>query len=143
MDILKSKPYKELTMRKSVLILFAVFLLAVVFPVLPQEKEQPKEVNISGVWEMIVSTPQGDMPSDATFTQEKETLKVSMTGPQGTISGEGTIKEGVVQWIMTINTPQGDFSLVFKGKLDGDKMSGEVQMGDFGSTNWSATRKKK
>jgi len=130
-------------MRKSVLILFAVFLLAVVFPVLPQEKEQPKEVNISGVWEMIVSTPQGDRPNDATFTQEKETLKVSMAGPQGTISGEGTVKDGVVQWTITISTPQGDFSIFFKGKVDGEKMSGEVQMGDFGSTSWSATRKKK
>jgi hypothetical protein len=140
---LKSKPYKEPTMRKSVLILFAVFLLAVVFPVLPQEKEQPKSIDISGAWDMVVSTPQGDMPSDATFTQDKETLKVSLTGPQGTIAGEGTIKEGAVQWTITISTPQGDFSLLFKGKVDGDKMSGEVQMGDFGSSTWSATKKKK
>jgi hypothetical protein len=131
-------------MRKSVPILSAVFLLVVVFPILPQEKEQPKSVDISGAWEMIVSTPQGDMPSDATFAQDKETLKVSMTGPEGqVISGEGTIKEGVVQWIVTISTPQGDFSLVFKGKVDGDKMSGEVQAGDFGAMNWSATKKKK
>lgn len=131
-------------MHKSILILFSVFLLAVVFPLLPQEKDQAKDINASGAWEMTISTPQGDMTNDATFTQEKETLKVTMSGPQGmTMSGEGTVKDGIVQWIVTISTPQGDFSLVFKGKIDGEKMSGEVQMGDFGSSNWSATKKKK
>jgi hypothetical protein len=108
-----------------------------------QNQEQAKDTGISGAWAMTVQTPQGDMPSDATFTQDKEVLKVSMAGPQGTMSGEGTIKEGAVQWTMTINTPQGDFTLSFTGKVTGDTMSGEVQLGDFGTATWSAKRTKK
>jgi hypothetical protein len=138
-------------MRKNVPMLVWVFMLAVPIwclsqsqdPPKNQNKEQPKDTGISGAWAMTVQTPQGDMPSDATFTQDKESLKVSMTGSQGTISGEGTIKEGSVQWTMTINTPQGDFTLSFTGKVNGDTMSGEVQLGDFGTATWSAKRNKK
>ena len=132
-------------------ILFCVFLLAVAMPAAAQTQDQGKEppkepakaVNISGVWDLTVQTQQGDMTNDATFTQEKETLKVSMTGPQGmALPGEGTVKEGVVQWLVTINTPQGDFVLAFKGKIDGETMAGELQMGEFGTSNWSAKKKK-
>lgn len=144
-------------MRKYMTVLFCVFLLVLALPALPQTKdqskdpakdqtkEQPKDINISGIWEMTFQTPQGDRPpTDTTFTQEKETLKVTLSGPQGvTLTGEGTIKEGVVQWSMTINGPQGDFTLLFKGKVDGEKMSGDVQMGDYGSFTWVATKKKK
>ena len=138
-------------MRKYVSILFWFILFASAIPALPQAKEQvkeppkeqAKEMNITGAWDMTTQTPNGDYPSEATFTQEKEALKVSMSGPQGAIAGEGTVKDGVVQWSITFNGPNGDFTLVFKGKIDGEKMSGEVQMGDFGSAAWFATKKKK
>lgn len=139
-------------MRKNVAVLFWFFLIAFAIPALPQAKEpvkeppkeQAKDINITGAWDMTTQTPNGDMPGEATFTQEKEALKVSMSGPQGMpMTGEGTVKDGVVQWSTTISTPNGDFTLFFKGKLDGEKMSGEVQAGDFGSFTWFATKKKK
>jgi hypothetical protein len=138
-------------MRKNVSMLVWVLVLAVPIwglsqsqdPPKNQNKEQPKDTGISGAWAMTVQTPNGDNPSDATFTQDKETFKVSLSGPQGTISGEGTIKDGALQWTMTISTPQGDFTLSFTGKVNGDTMSGEVQLGDFGTAPWSAKRIKK
>ncbi len=138
-------------MRKSISVLLCVFLLALPIcgfgqnqdPGNNQPKEQPKDSNISGTWEMVVQTSQGEMPpSDTTFTQDKETIKVTMSGPQGTVSGAGTIKEGVVQWSITISGSQGDFTIVFKGKVDGDKMSGDASLGEYGSLTWAAKRKK-
>jgi hypothetical protein len=143
---------KEEMMRKNLSILSVVFLLAFAAQALAQAKEpvkepvkeQPKEVNISGAWDMVTQTPNGDRPGEATFTQEKETLKITMSGPQGMpMTGEGTVKEGVVQWSVTISGPNGDFTIFFKGKIDGEKMSGEVQAGDFGAFTWYATKKKK
>jgi len=139
-------------MRKYMWVLFFISLVALALPALPQAqepgkgppKEQAKDSNITGVWDMITQTPDGDRPGEATFTQEKETLKVTMSGPQGVpMNGEGTVKDGVVQWTTTISTPNGDFSIFFKGKIDGEKMSGEVQAGDFGTFTWTATKKKK
>ncbi len=132
--------------------LFCLFLLVLAIPALPQGKEPqkdppkdpPKEVNVTGVWDITTQTPNGDMPGEITFTQEKESLKVSLAGPQGTpINGEGTVKEGAIQWSVTFSGSNGDFTIFFKGKIDGEKMSGEVQAGDFGAFTWSATKKKK
>lgn len=100
-------------------------------------------VDVGGVWEMTTQTPQGDMTADATFVQDKEAIKVTMLSPQGMeMKGEGTVKDKDVEWTVTISGGMGEFVLVFKGKVDGETMSGEVQMGDFGSAPWSAKKKK-
>jgi hypothetical protein len=100
-------------------------------------------VDLNGVWELTLQTPQGDRTMDATVTQEKEVIKVAMTGPQGIeMKGEGTIKENDVEWTRVVSAQMGEFVLAFKGKVDGETMSGEVQMGDFGAAPWSAKKKK-
>jgi hypothetical protein len=107
-----------------------------------QPKEQPKEVSVSGTWDMTVQAPQGERPTTATFTQEKEVVKVSLSGPEGTINGEGTLKESAILFTITISGPNGDFSLFFKGKVEGDSMTGEIQMGDYGTMTWIAKKRK-
>ena len=100
-------------------------------------------VNIDGVWEMTMQTPQGDMTADATFVQDKEAFKFTMPGPQGIeMKGEGTVKDKDLEWTVTVSTQMGEFVLVFKGKVEGETMSGEVQMGDFGTAPWTAKKKK-
>ena len=112
---------------------------------LPQAKDQAKGIDISGVWRMTVDTPVGTTTEDATFNQENETLKVTMSGPppSGTSSGEGTVKGDVIEWVQTISTPMGDYKSTFKGKIDGDKMSGELQRGGEATiVKWTAVKKK-
>ena len=108
----------------------------------PQKPVKPADV--SGVWELTTQgTPQGDMTGDVTFVQESEKVKVTMSGPGGfEMSGEGTVKGQELEWTLTVSTPQGDFSLTYKGKVDGATMSGEVQAGDFGAFSWTAKKKK-
>jgi len=105
---------------------------------------QDKKIDISGVWEMTIETPRGSMPpSDATFVQEGEKLKVTMKNPMGEdMKGEGTLKADAVEWTFSFSTERGDMTLVFKGKIEGETMSGEIQMGDFGTMSWSAKKKK-
>ncbi len=99
-------------------------------------------VDINGVWEMTIQTPQGEMTADATFVQDKDAIKFTMPGPQGMeMKGEGTVKDKDVEWTVTVSGGMGEFVLVFKGKVDGETMSGEVQMGDFGTAPWTAKKK--
>jgi hypothetical protein len=100
-------------------------------------------VKVDGVWELTMQTPQGDMTADATFVQDKEAFKFTMPGPQGAeMKGEGTVKDKDLEWTVTVSTQMGEFVLVFKGKVEGETMSGEVQMGDFGTAPWTAKKKK-
>jgi len=103
-----------------------------------------KPVDVAGVWEMTLQgTPQGDMTSDATFVQENDKVKFTSAGPGGfEMTGEGTIKGQELEWTVTISTPQGDFMLTYKGKVDGETMTGDVQAGDFGTFPFTAKKKK-
>lgn len=109
----------------------------------PAKPGDAKPVNVAGVWEMTTQSPQGDMTADATFVQENDKIKFTMSGPQGfEMTGEGTVKGKDVEWTVTISTPQGDFVLTYKGKVDGETMTGDVQAGDFGSFPFTAKKKK-
>jgi hypothetical protein len=84
----------------------------------------------------------GERVMDATFEQKDEVLKVSWTGAQGTeMKGRGTVKGQDIEWMTAVSMPGGDLELHFKGKIEGDKMSGEILMGDAGTATWSAKRK--
>jgi hypothetical protein len=126
-------------MKTKVSIIGVIVLLAATTAAFPQAKV----LSVAGVWEMTVQSPQGDMTSEITFTQEKDVIKASMIGFQGMeMAGEGTIKENEIQWTFSISTPNGDLVLVYKGKVAGEEMSGEVAAGDFGSFPWTAKKKK-
>jgi hypothetical protein len=102
-----------------------------------------KPAAIGGVWEMTTQTPQGDMTTDATFVQDGEKIKFSATGFEGMeMAGEGTVKGQDVGWTVTLSGPMGEIVLTYKGKVDGETMTGEVQAGDYGSFPWTAKKKK-
>jgi hypothetical protein len=111
------------------------------------QTQKPSTPDVSGIWEFTMQTPGGEMKNDATFVQtkveDKNVIKFSMPGPMDMeMKGEGTITGNELAWTVTINTPNGDFQLLFKGKVEGEKMAGEVQAGDFGSSSWTAVKKK-
>ena len=110
----------------------------------PAKPADVKPVNVAGTWELtITGTPQGDMTGDATFVQENDKIKFSMAGPGGfEMAGEGTVKGQDLEWVVVISTPQGDFSLTYKGKVEGEAMTGDCQAGDFGSFPFTAKKKK-
>ena len=93
---------------------------------------------------VTVSGAQGDQSNDATIVQENTAIKVTMAGPQGyTLEGQGTVKDGHVEWTMSFDTPNGTkVSIVFKATLDGDKMSGTAAMGDISTLPFTAVKKK-
>lgn len=101
-------------------------------------------VDVSGTWEMVIQTPRGDeRTSEMTIEQEGEIIKVKMPGFRGDeLTGEGTIKDKKIEWTVTMSTQRGDFSITYTGTVEGDTMSGEAAMGDFGSMEWTAKKKK-
>jgi len=100
------------------------------------------EVNVTGDWELTVDNPRGEMTSDVKFLQEGEELVVTMKGPQGNeITGQGKVKGNEIEWSVTRRARRGEMKVNYKGKVEGDTMTGEVQMGRFGSSEWRAIRK--
>jgi hypothetical protein len=98
--------------------------------------------DVSGEWEMTISSPRGDRTSVMTIEQDGDKITVTMEGFRGNeMIGEGTVSGEDIEWTVTMDTQRGEFSITYKGTVSGDTMSGEAQMGNRGSMEWSAKKK--
>jgi DNA-binding beta-propeller fold protein YncE len=127
---------KEKKMKKMCSLLSVLSL--VLIPVLLTAQD----VNVTGDWEMTTQSPRGERTQTIHIEQDGEKITVTMQGRQGEeITAEGTVKGNKIEWSMTRSTPRGDFTITYTGTVEGDTMSGEAQMGDFGSMEWTAKKK--
>jgi hypothetical protein len=95
---------------------------------------------VDGTWNLTMDTPMGERSS---------TLAVKAVGNklEGTQSAEGqtadivggTVDGNTVGWKVSITQPM-PLTLEFAGTVDGDAMSGSVQLGMFGSSPFRAKR---
>jgi len=102
------------------------------------------DVNVTGDWELTMTSPRGERTQDFHFEQKGEKLTVTWTGFRGQdeVTAEGTVKGNEIEWSYTSSgRGGGEFTMTYKGKIEGDTMSGEVQMGDRASFEWTAKRK--
>jgi hypothetical protein len=128
---------KEEKMKKMCSLLSVLSLVLIPFLLTAQE------VNVAGDWEMTSQSPRGgERTQTIHIEQEGEKITVTMEGRQGEeITAEGTVKGNKIEWSMTRSTPRGDFTITYTGTVEGDTMSGEAQMGDFGTMEWTAKKK--
>jgi hypothetical protein len=103
-----------------------------------------QNANVAGDWEMTSQSPRGEMTRALHFDQDGEKIKVTMEGFRGgnEITGEGTVQGNKIEWTMSMSTPSGgEFTLTYKGTVEGDTMAGTVEMGDRGTREWTAKKK--
>lgn len=98
-------------------------------------------VNVSGEWDFTMTTPRGEMKATAKFVQEGEKITVTVISRRGESTGKGTIKGAEIEWTITRKTQRGEMTIDYKGKVEGNTMKGEAQMGDAGTSEWKATKK--
>ena len=117
----------------SVIALFSLLLIPLMLTA--------QDVNVTGDWEMTTQSPRGERTSDVHFEQEGEKLTVTMQMMGEEVTAEGTVKGNKIEWSITRSTQRGDFTISYSGTVEGDTMSGEAQMGDFGAMEWTAKKK--
>jgi hypothetical protein len=134
---LQQQPKKEeyMTKTKSLIALCAMALLVIPMSAL--------QANVTGDWEMTTEGRQGPRTTNIHIEQDGEKITVTMPGMRGggEIKAEGTIKGNDIEWSVTRSTQRGEFTMTYKGKVEGNTMSGTFQMGDFGSREWTAKNK--
>ncbi len=124
-----------MTKTKSLIALCAMALLVIPMSAL--------QANVAGEWEMTSEGRQGPRTTNIKIEQDGEKITVTMPGMRGggEIKAEGTIKGNDIEWSITRSTQRGEFTITYKGTVEGNTMSGTVQMGDFGSREWTAKKK--
>jgi hypothetical protein len=96
---------------------------------------------VDGTYNVEIASPMGKQAGKLTLKAAGKALSGSYAGPRGeqAFSG-GTVDGNNVAWSIQVSGPMGQMKLDFKGTVSGDKLSGKVQLGSFGSADFTGTR---
>ena len=101
-----------------------------------------QNAKVAGKWEMSWEGRNGTMTATLNFEQDGEKLKGTMTGQQGRETRlEGSVKCKEITFSVKRETPRGEFTVTYKGTVDGDNMKGTAEMGQR-TVEWTAKRMK-
>jgi hypothetical protein len=116
----------------SILACLAV-VLALVLPALAAE-------GVSGKWKMTTKSARGERTYDVTMEQTGDKLVVTSKDREGNdVKSEGTVKGADITWTIKRTTPNGEFVVTYKGKVEGKTMSGTTET-PMGAGEWKAER---
>ena len=95
---------------------------------------------VDGKWEITINSPLGAQKAILDLATSGDTL----TGTQAAAQGSGPLENGKVDgnnlaWSAKISSPM-PMTLDFTGTVDGDKLSGSVKAGSFGSFPFTGNR---
>ena len=93
-----------------------------------------------GIWNLAVSTPMGERQATLSLKADGGTLTGSQTADGKTAEiFDGTVDGNQLSWKVSISDPM-PMTLEFNGTVDGDKVTGSVMLGNFGSSSFSGAR---
>ena len=131
---------------KHLLAVALACLVVAAAPAYAQEPSKPEAkpaaVDVTGVWDMVVESPQGAIDVVATFKQEGEKLTGTQASPMGEVALEGTVVGNEIKYVINIDMGGQQMTISFAGKVAGDAMTGVFDFGGMGSAGWSAKRRK-
>jgi hypothetical protein len=99
-----------------------------------------KAMAVDGKWEIVINSPLGAQKATLDLAADG----ASLTGSQQAAQGSGPVENGKVDgnnlsWSAKISSPM-PMTLDFAGTVDGDKLSGSVKAGSFGSFPFTGSR---
>jgi hypothetical protein len=95
---------------------------------------------VDGKWEIVINSPMGAQKATLDLATDGNTL----SGSQQAAQGSGPLENGKVDgnnlsWSAKISSPM-PLTLDFTGTVEGDKLSGSVKAGAFGSFPFTGNR---
>jgi hypothetical protein len=97
-------------------------------------------MSADGTWNVTMNTQMGVQKMTLILATSGTSLSGTMTGPQGSQEfSEGTVEGDKLAWKVSMTSPM-PMTLEFSGTVDGDEMSGEAKIGNFGTSQFTGTR---
>ncbi|MHB8528160.1 MAG: hypothetical protein ACYC8V_01440 [Caulobacteraceae bacterium] len=96
-------------------------------------------MSADGAWKTTINSPMGVQEGTLNITTSGDTFTGEMAGRMGSQPISGKVDGDNLSWSAQITTPF-PMNLEFAVTVDGDKMSGNVKAGAFGSSPLSGVR---
>jgi hypothetical protein len=95
---------------------------------------------VDGKWEITINSPLGAQKAVLDLATDGSSLTGNQTAQQGSGPLEnGKVDGNALTWSARISSPM-PMTLEFAGTVDGDKLSGSVKAGSFGSFPFTGSR---
>lgn len=95
-----------------------------------------------GTWAMLVSSPQGEVPTTLTLTQSGDALDGSMTSQFGSASiSNGRVQGRTVTFSLSMTVGGQTMEMTVEGEVEGNRMTGRIRTGEMGTMNFTAERR--
>ena len=100
-------------------------------------------VGFGGKWDVMLKTPAGDMPANATLSDSNGKVTGTFSSQVGEVPVSGTVEGKALKLTFVAQTPNGDMTVNMTGDLDGDNIvNGQAEVAGLGAMEWSAKRVK-
>jgi len=97
------------------------------------------KASVDGDWKMVLATPMGPQEMRGHFETSGETLSGHLVSPEGQQSFTGSVEGNRVKFDLKIEKPM-KITLKYDLAVDGDRLTGKVKMGIFGSAKLTGER---
>lgn len=95
---------------------------------------------VDGKWEIVVNSPMGAQKVTLDLKADGTSLTGTQVAPQGSMAiANGKVDGNSLSWSTAITSPM-PMTLEFSGAVEGDKISGQMKAGAFGSFPFAGTR---
>jgi hypothetical protein len=95
---------------------------------------------IAGTWEVTVSYPRGESTHHLTLVQNGDAITGQHKGEIFSGAVRGTVRAATVELRSSMVNPGNNFTYTFRGIFTGERMSGSVDMGEYGTGAWMAVK---
>ena len=96
---------------------------------------------VDGTYNIEMESPMGKRSGKLVLKTDGGALSGSYTGERGEQAFDGgTVERDNVAWSIQTSGPMGQIKLDFTGTVSGDEISGQVQLGAYGSASFKGTR---
>jgi hypothetical protein len=120
---------------RNVKVLAAIMLLAVA------ASASAAEPSLSGAWQLEIVSPQGTRTPTMVLTQAGTQVTGTYKSERGEVPINGTLQGSDFALTVKLKTQSDELVVEYKGRIDGDVLSGKVMMGARGEANFTGKRK--
>ena len=97
-------------------------------------------MSADGVWNATLKTPMGPQTGNLELTTDGDSLSGRFTNSQGASElTDGSVDGDRLTWTVNLTAPM-PVKLDFVVTVDGDTMTGDVQLGPYGAATLEASR---
>ena len=94
---------------------------------------------VDGKWKMVLATPMGPQQFTGHFATDGGILKGRLESDQGSQDFDGTVSGNTLKWDLKVTKPMA-VTLKYDVQVEGDRLTGKVKMGLFGTSKLTGER---